>query len=144
MRWPIEVKLGGRPPPELPPPAPHSSPPEPRSERPAGRPSTFIELFSDLSKDREHAATFVRTVGWILVIATICVVIVIATICVAVVVEAAKGIKGVPFYVLPAGLGGASLVTLITTLLTRWVRRLGKSVRPGPVDAQADRRPGDS
>jgi hypothetical protein len=131
MRWPIEVKLGGRPPP---PPEP-----SPRPELSPDRPSTFIELFSDLSKSRNQAATFLMTVGGVLVIATFCV----AGICV-VMVEAAKGVKGVPLYVLPAGISGASLLTLITTILTRLVRRLGRSVTPGPVDEGADHRRADS
>jgi len=119
MRWPIEVRLGG-------------GPPAPLAQLSPERPSTTIGFFSDLSRNPKQAFTFVMTIGGIMFIATLCIIGVFLA-----VYFAAKGTKGVPpHYILPIGISGASLLTLVTTLTATWIRRLAKASR---ADAASDR-----
>lgn len=119
MRWPIEIKVGWRSPPS-PPLAVPEPPPAPLLDK---RPSDFIGLVSDLARDPKQALTIVMALGLLLVIATVCIV----GSCIAV-AAAAKGISGVPLrYVWSIGVSGASLVTAITAIIARAVRK-----RPRP------------
>jgi hypothetical protein len=111
MRWPIHITFGGGP----------AVPPEPALPIPArpDRPSTVIGFLWDLSLNPKQAFVFVIMIGAIAVIVTAC--IVGASYGVA---AAAKGVKGVPLrYIWSLGLPAASLVTLVTTMVRRWIRR---------------------
>lgn len=131
MWWPIEIKLRGSPsPPPLPQPAslspapspPAPSPPAPSPPAPllADRPATVIGLLSDLCRDPRQAGTFLMISFGLLLAATFCVV----GACV-VVNLAAKGIKGIPLrYAVWGGFSGASLLTLVTTLVARRIRKM--------------------
>ena len=109
MRWPLKISHGGDTPP-------------PPAQLPADRPSTVTGFLSDLSRNPNQAFTFVMTVGAISLIATICFVGAFLAIAFA-----DRGTKGVPLhYILPIGISGASLLTLATTLITAWIRRLAR------------------
>jgi hypothetical protein len=87
------------------------------------RPTTFIGFASDICSDPRKAVTFVLVTGSLLVIITICIV----GICVAI-AEASKGMRGVPLrYLLPAGVGGASMVTFVTVKVRRFLGKLRKA-----------------
>jgi len=84
----------------------------------ADRPSTVVGLISDLCKKPSEAFIFVVIIGSLVVIVTLCLV----GVCFAVII-AARGIKGIPLgYTLPIGFGGASLITLLTTIVKSWVK----------------------
>jgi MFS family permease len=126
MRWPIELRLGGSPPPATPPVA-----------LPQDRPSSVVGFLSDLSRNPKEAFTFVMIIGGILVITALC----FTGVCVAV-ITAARGIKGIPLrYILSVGISGASLLTLAASLITRWIRR---SVRASRANGATERTQGDS
>ena len=121
MWWPFGSRLGGR-------------APLPSAPAPPNRPSTVVGFFWDLSMNPKQAATFVFIVGSIIVIASLC----FSGACFAI-VEASKGIKGIQLrYVLTVGISGASILTLVTTLVTGWLRRLAKAAR---VDAASADKP---
>jgi uncharacterized membrane protein YdcZ (DUF606 family) len=90
------------------------------------RPSTVIGFLSDVTSNPKQAATFVFVVGAIIFIASVC----FMGACLAVAV-ASKGIKGPQLrYMWPFGVGGASMVTLVTTLVVRWIlRKLWKAAK---------------
>jgi hypothetical protein len=110
LRWPIEVKLRGSP-----------APPDPPAATPYNRPSTMIELLSDMTRNPKQALVFIMIAGSILVIAAAC----IAGGCISVAM-ASKGIKNVPMqYAVPAGWGSVSLLIFVTG----WIRKLRKTAR---------------
>jgi hypothetical protein len=133
MRWPIEIRVGWRSPPSPPLPVP-APPPAPLLDQ---RPSDFIGLVSDLARDPKQALTIVAALGLLLVIATGCVV----GACFAV-AAAAKSVNGVPLrYVWPIGVSSASLVTAITAIIARVVRKrprpsIGDVANDGKQDAK--------
>jgi len=111
MRWPIHITFGGGP----------TAPPEPALPIPPrpNRPSTVVGFLSDLSLNPKQAFIFVLMIGAIAIILTVCIV----GGCYGV-AAAAKGIKGDALkYVWSLGLPSASAVTLIATMVTRWIRR---------------------
>lgn len=115
MRWPIEIKVGWRSPPSPPLSVP-APPPAPLLDQ---RPSNFIGLVSDLARDPKQALTIVMALGCLLVITAGCIV----GSCLAV-AAAAKGINGIPLrYVWSVGVSGASLITAITAIIARAIRK---------------------
>lgn len=134
MRWPIEIKVRWRSPPSPPLPVP-APPPAPLLDQ---RPSDFVGLLSDWARDPKQALTIVAALGLLLVIAAACV----AGACI-VVAEAAKGLNGVPLrYVWPVGVSGASLVTAITAIIARAIRKrprpsIGDVANGGKQDAKS-------
>ena len=113
MRWPpIGFKLRGVP-----------TPPATPAPLLSDRPSTVLGLLSDLTRDPRQAIVFVFIVGSLLVIITLCFV----GACFAI-VAAAKGIKGVPMSAtVSVGLSGASIVTLVSTIVARKFRKAAKA-----------------
>lgn len=119
MRWPIQFRIGGHP----------TTPPTPPSP---DRPTTVIGFLSDLSRSPQQALTFVLMIGGISFIVTVCLIGALLAVS-----YAAKGTKGIPLhYIWPIGVGGATVVTFVTTLVTTWIRR---SVRASRADAADDR-----
>jgi hypothetical protein len=111
LRWPFELRLRGSPP----------APPEPLL---SGRPSTFIGLLSDLARDPKQAFTLAFAASVVMVVATLCVVGITLAGAFFLVVTAAKGIKDIPLhYILPGGISGASLITLVTILIRAQIKR---------------------
>ena len=121
MMWPLWFTRRGAGVPHVPVPVSMpSSPPAP------GRPATALEFASDLSKNFPQALTFVFLVGSLLVILAAC----IAGDCFAVMV-AAKELKGIPATTtFSIGLSSASVVTLVSTLVARWIRNHSKGAGP--------------
>jgi hypothetical protein len=114
----------------------------PESRQPASaRPSTIVELLAKILESDKSSAIFLKTVSGLMVAGTAC--FVVATACIiaiALVVHfAAKGIKLPQHEILPFGLGGASLLTLVTILVRRWIRKLLKASRD---DEDSDHTPG--
>jgi hypothetical protein len=125
MRWPFAFRPGGG--------TPLPSGPAPLPSVPAvpDRPSTIVGFLSDLSMNPRQAVTFVFIVGSIIVIASLCFV----GMCFAI-AAASKGIKGIPLrYILSLGISGASLLTLGTTLVVRWLRKLAKAAQADATSA---------
>jgi hypothetical protein len=113
-RWPIEIRFGG----DTSPPV-TQAPAPPATQPPADRPTNYIGFFSDLSRNPKQAMTFMCFVGGTLFMITGCIVAMLL-----VVAFAAKGTKGAPLhYIWPIGVGGASILTLIVSLVTAWIRR---------------------
>lgn len=125
MRWPFRFTQHGA---QAPPAPPVPANPLPSSPMPPDRPATGLELISDLASDFKKAVTFVFLVGSLLVIAAAC----IAGDCFAI-MAAARELKGVPVpTTVSVGVSGASLLTLIVTIVTRWIKNLAKGAeRPG-------------
>lgn len=118
MRWPIQFRLRGD----------RSAPPAQLSP---DRPTTVIGLLSDLTRNPQQAITFVLMVGGISFILTFCLIGALLAVS-----YAAKGTKGIPLhYIWPIGVGSATVVTFVTTLVTAWIRR---SVRASRADAADD------
>jgi len=125
MWFPIEVRVRGRRPPPLPPVVPVPVPAPPPAPLLDQRPSTFIGLVSDLARDPKQTLTIVMAIGGILVILTVC-----FFGCCLGVATAAKGLNGIPLrYVWSVGVGSASLLTLITTLVTHKIKKWLRSLR---------------
>jgi len=117
MRWPFPFRPGG-------------STPLPSAPAPPDRPSTVIGLFSDLSMSPKQAVTFVFVVGSIIIIASLCFV----GVCFAV-AAASRGMKGIPLrYIFSIGVSGASVVTLVTALVTHRFRKWAKAVQGDAAD----------
>jgi hypothetical protein len=124
MRWPFASRPRGTT--ELPPvpalPGQASTFPD--------RPSTFVELLSDLSKSLKQTATLVFLFGSIFVIASLCLMGVLFAVS-----TAAEGVRGIPVrYILSIGAGGASLVTFVTAVVTRRIKKLAKVVHADAPD----------
>jgi hypothetical protein len=81
----------------------------------------------------KSAAILVATAGRLMVIATGCIIAIVLT-----VLFAANGINVPRHEIGLVGAGGATAVTLIAALLTRWIKKLVKSSRDG---AANDRTP---
>ena len=123
--WPLEIRLRG-------------SPPHLLNSLLADRPSTIVGLLSDLARDRKQAFTLAFAAGYVMLIATACIAAIILVAAFFVVATAAKGVKGIPLhYILPAGIGGASLITLTTTLIRIKIKKL----RASRADAGSDGNP---
>jgi hypothetical protein len=98
----------------------------PKTVVPNDRPTTVLAFLSDLARSREQARTFafysVFVVSAILLMLTGC-------FCLAcfVVVMSAREVHGVPATaIVSTGIGGASLLTLVTALIARLVKRILK------------------
>lgn len=124
MRWPSRFTPRGAPVP----PVPQVSPSLPGSPA-LGRPSSTLELISDLLSDSGKTCRFVFIVGSVLVIIAAC----IAGDCFAI-MAAARELKGIPVTTtVSVGATSASVLTLVVTLVARWVRNLtGRSGQSGP------------
>jgi hypothetical protein len=119
MRWPFIgfTKRGTRVPQV--PPVPASLP---STTAASGRPATALELVSDLASDFKKALTFVFLVSSLLVVFAACV----AGDCFAI-MAAARELKGIPVpTTVSVGVSGASGLTLVVALVTRWIRNLAK------------------
>jgi len=120
MRWPFRFKLRGAQAPaassSLPPAAPGLLP---------SRPATGLEYLSDLTSDPKKALLFVFIFGSLIVISAASFAGVIF-----VIMEAAKQLRGVPVSAtVSVGIGGASLLTLLSALIARVLRNLSKGGR---------------
>lgn len=124
MRWPSRFTPGGAPVP----PVPQVSPSLPGSPA-LGRPSSTLELISDLLSDSGKTRRFVFIVGSVFVIIAVC----IAGDCFAI-MAAARELKGIPVTTtVSVGATSASVLTLVVTLMARWVRNLTRrSGQSGP------------
>ena len=95
------------------------------------RPPTVVELIARILETDKSSAIFLKTVSGLMVVGTAC--FVVATVCIIAIALAvhfaAKGIKLPQHEILPFGLGGASLLTLVTILVRRWIRKLLKASR---------------
>lgn len=126
MRWPPWFTPRGT----RVPPVPQVSPSLPGS--PAfDRPSTVLGLVSDVLSDGKKAGRLVFIVGSILAILAVCIAAEVF-----VVMAAARELRGIPATTtVSVGATSASILTLVVTLLSRWVRNLtGKSGRSGPTE----------
>ncbi len=109
MQWPFRFTLKGPRAPQV--------PPVPAT-LPSTRPSTGLEFVSDLTSDFKKALIFVFLVGSLLVILAAC----IAGDCFAI-MAAARELKGVPVpTTVSVGMSGAGLLTLLGTVVTRWIK----------------------
>jgi hypothetical protein len=118
MWWPFRFTLRRAQVPQV----PQTSVSMPSSSLISSRPATALELISDLTSDFKKAFTFVFLAGSLLVIVAVC----IAGDCFAV-MDAAKELKGIPApTTITVGVSGASLLTLLVTFATRWIRNLAK------------------
>jgi hypothetical protein len=118
MRWPFRFTQRGNRVPQVPP----VSAGLPSGIAPSNRPDTGLGLISDLAADTRKAANFVFVVGAVLVILALC----IAGDCFAV-MAAARELKGIPVATtVSVGFGGAPVLALIGTLLTRLIKNLAK------------------
>jgi hypothetical protein len=98
--------------------APGSQPPQ-TPEQPFKRPEKFIGLLSDLSRNRKEGYTFLIVACGLLITVTIC----FAAGCWAI-FEAAKGFKGFPLRAVLAGIPSASILTLLTSRIVRWIKKI--------------------
>jgi hypothetical protein len=113
MQWPFRFTRNGT--------QATQAPPVPAT-LPSARPATGLEFISDLTSDFRKALTFVFLVGSLVVIVAGC----IAGDCFAI-MAAATELKGVPApTTVTVGVGGASLLTLLATIATRWIKNLAK------------------
>jgi hypothetical protein len=101
--------------------APDSQPPQP-PEQPFERPEKFIELLSDLTRNREQGYTFLIIAGGVLIMVTICLVGGFWAIS-----EASKGFKGLPLRAVLAGVPSAGFLAFLTSRIVRWIKKIRKS-----------------
>jgi hypothetical protein len=117
MQWPFRFTRNGTREPQ--------APPVPATP-PATRPATGLELISDLTNDFEKARVFVFLAGSLTVMAAIG-----FAVAFIVIIVAARELKGVPTSTtVSVGAGGASLISLVATIVTRWIKKLAKGARP--------------
>ena len=113
VQWPTRLRTRNG--------TPESEQPEPRQPAPS-RPSTIIELIDKILDTEKNAAIFVKTVSKLMVVATACFIASVLA-----VHFAAGGMKLPQHEILPFGLGGASLLTLVTILVRRVIRKVKAS-----------------